>query len=225
MDFKQWQFPNLVLLVLLFYFQNDAHGQISNKEQCFVSGECTHSPLISSAIKPGPNECLKSCQELDSCGWFSFDPSINYCLLFANCTQLDVETCPQCISGQSSCEVALCNLQGVCQGNLLEHGTQASLRQCMDQCQSSTVDNCQWFSFNGQDRICLLFETCPVLDEEAQDFVSGQKMCQIVTNDTSCNKKLTKIGQRLSFWTNRRLTNDFRLDKDCLKQANGYFYR
>ena len=54
--------------------------------ECFVSGECINSPLISSSLQNNANNCLKECQEEENCAWFSYDSPIKLCMFLANCT-------------------------------------------------------------------------------------------------------------------------------------------
>ena len=46
--------------------------------------------------------CLSACKNTAGCGWFSFDGSVNDCLMTENCLDL-VETCAECVNGQVNC--------------------------------------------------------------------------------------------------------------------------
>jgi hypothetical protein len=61
------------------------------------------------------------------------------------------------------------------QGNLLTTEVADSKDSCLTNCKSST--KCQWYSFSAIDHICLLFSTCPVIDESEVEFVSGETGC------------------------------------------------
>ena len=45
-------------------------------------------------------ECLKSCQDAETCLWFSFDNETNACEIFQDCTMLSNELCSNCVSGE-----------------------------------------------------------------------------------------------------------------------------
>ena len=49
--------------------------------------------------------CLEFCQSEAECDWFTFYPQTNYCELFLNCTYLDSDICPECLSGSQNCTV------------------------------------------------------------------------------------------------------------------------
>ena len=66
-------------------------------------------------IKDNVDDCLSTCQQNDRCLWFSYDPLGQVCELFEDCESLSIEFCPQCISGESSCEPRICSFPGICE--------------------------------------------------------------------------------------------------------------
>ena len=50
-------------------------------------------------------QCHKFCGKKDECNWWSWEPELDLCLLYTNCTEEGVdppavEPCPECISGE-----------------------------------------------------------------------------------------------------------------------------
>ena len=97
-------------------------------------------------------------------------------------TVLSEGSCAQCVSGQRECQVAQCDLNGVCQGNLLGHTVQPNGKACQDECKKQ--ETCLWYSYGKTSRICFVFETCPNVDESQLDFVTGQPFCE--TDYSTC---------------------------------------
>ena len=70
---------------------------------------------------------------------------------------------------------------------------------------------CTWFSYNTQSWNCILYRTCPEI-EESDQFLSGQKDCQypILSNDFDFfeyfpkdnrdRKNLLKMSKQVNFW-------------------------
>ena len=50
------------------------------------------------------NKCLELCQASVSCTWYTFEKTINVCLMFHNCSSID-ESCTSCTSGESGCNL------------------------------------------------------------------------------------------------------------------------
>jgi hypothetical protein len=92
-------------VILLFYLCTIfSVANCSNKKmrdlRCFETGACSNSYHVDGDSKPNKNDCLQYCKESQSCSWFTYYPSFEYCQLFANCSTLEVELCPTCVSGQ-----------------------------------------------------------------------------------------------------------------------------
>ncbi len=47
--------------------------------------------------------CLQSCKSEPDCQWFTFYPKLGMCENLANCSNIDSESCPECLSGQKEC--------------------------------------------------------------------------------------------------------------------------
>ena len=63
------------------------------------------------------------------------------------------------------------------QGNTLGYYLNKTIDECQLTCQSN--DGCLWYSFSKQQRLCIIFESCPLLNENASDFVTNQVQCYI----------------------------------------------
>ena len=48
--------------------------------------------------------------------------------------------------------------------------------ECAKYCRNLGT-SCTWFSFNAKDQFCMLYSTCPSLNEESVDFISSQREC------------------------------------------------
>ena len=83
--------------------------------RCFINGECNHNPLVDANIENNADDCLSHCQDNPDCNWFSYDPIGKVCELFEACQSLSTEFCPQCVSGESSCEPRICSIAGICE--------------------------------------------------------------------------------------------------------------
>ena len=67
-----------------------------------------------------------------------------------------------------------CNIQGSCEGNLIDVLTESSVLSCLESCVQ--YPTCQWFTFNSIDNSCLLLENCPTITE-CTTCTSGEKDC------------------------------------------------
>ena len=61
------------------------------------------------------------------------------------------------------------------QGKILHTEITSDKVSCWSLCQSN--DECTWFSYENVGNDCILFETCPEI-EENQYFISSKKNCQ-----------------------------------------------
>jgi hypothetical protein len=69
-------------------------------EDCFQSGECIESFQVDAETVSDEFECLDLCNSNDNCHWFTFFPRLKFCELLSNCSALDAERCPTCLSGE-----------------------------------------------------------------------------------------------------------------------------
>jgi hypothetical protein len=69
-----------------------------------IIGECIGNRLHVAEEIPSQEDCLNVCQQTENCKWFTFIQTSQTCLLFTDCETLD-ETCAECTSGQSRCQV------------------------------------------------------------------------------------------------------------------------
>ena len=123
----------------------------SASPQCSVKGECTSSHLNGISIVANTKECLKQCEEEPDCHWYTFNPESNVCEFLENCEEINVESCPKCVSGESSCPVYLCNLPGICMGNIIHSSTAETKHECMKNCQDNFL--CHWFSYGKRTKL------------------------------------------------------------------------
>ena len=95
------------------------------------------------------------------------------------CTEIDTENCANdaCFTGQRECQAYSCFIQGQCSGVAELTIQTINANECLDLCK--TVDQCTWFSFNSDDSLCNLYQTCPTLDETCTSCVTGQKECKL----------------------------------------------
>ena len=146
-------------------------------DQCFQSGECRDSLTVGVSITTDEFACLDLCKENLECKWFTFFTLTNLCLLFEDCQVLDEEICPECLSGQHFCipDEPVCNVQGFCSGVLDQFEELPSLETCLQLCQSSF--GCRWITFVQTTLECLLYKTCPELDESCDGCFSSERRC------------------------------------------------
>ena len=50
-------------------------------------------------------ECLENCKAIEECKWFTFYKSLGMCESLQNCVSIDIDNCPDCISGQKECSI------------------------------------------------------------------------------------------------------------------------
>ena len=122
-----------------------------------------------------PADCLEFCKTIDGCEWYSFDPSDGLCSAFSACPSLDIDGCAGCVTGEDDCDSYQCFVPGECLGNLIEHADVEGEVECLDTCKAT--EGCEWFTFLGDPGICLLYETCDVLEQGCQNCVSGENDC------------------------------------------------
>ena len=86
-------------------------------QQCDITGQCFNATLIGIQIKENSKECLKSCQDLVEvigCHWYSYNAQTQICEFLQDCDVIDNVGCPACTSGEVTCPIYQCDLQGLC---------------------------------------------------------------------------------------------------------------
>ena len=86
-------------------------------QECDISGQCYNATLIGISIAENSKECLKNCQEavdISGCNWYSYNQQTQICEFLQDCDQIDSVGCPTCISGEVTCPIYQCDLQGLC---------------------------------------------------------------------------------------------------------------
>ncbi len=105
----------LLLIGLLVLLPNTNGENI-----CEASGQCLNSILLAGELRKNATECLKSCKEYNGCKWYSYQPQVELCELFANCNEISETDCPDCVTGEVDCDIFKCNVIGQCQVKLLK---------------------------------------------------------------------------------------------------------
>ena len=108
--------------------EDEVAMDISETKRCYVYGQCQVCSLqkmilglvekenvrvkyfqeysIDFKHTDDVEQCHKFCgKKGEECGWWTWEPALNLCLLYTNCTEEGVdppavEPCPECISGQ-----------------------------------------------------------------------------------------------------------------------------
>ena len=148
---------------------------LSSGQQCDIKGECFNATLNGISITDNAKECLKECKDVLDCKWFTYNPDGQVCEFLNDCDEINDKNCQNCLSGQATCPINQCNLSGLCMGNIIHSCTTDTKHECIKQCQTNQI--CHWFSYGSQTNTCLLFNTCPSLNEAEVDYISGQPEC------------------------------------------------
>jgi len=108
----------------------------------------------------------------------------SFCHLFKNCLVLDVDTCPDCKSGQEICAERQCNIEGQCSsGFTIEHEEWINSGQgCLKLCQSTS--GCNWYTYYGGE--CTLYKVCFGISTNCGPYcISGERGCVLNTTTTT----------------------------------------
>ena len=145
----------------------------SNAQECHVTGK-VNGIVRDAHIVQSYNECLGYCVIDSSCFYFTFYQDRDECALFNTFQDLDT-SCSYCISGETNCpEYYDCDIQGLCNGNLVDLNPAASENECLDQCIANPA--CEYYAYRGDDGSCLLLENClDILD--CANCHSGERAC------------------------------------------------
>ena len=68
------------------------------------------------------------------------------------------------------------------QGILITHYIKPSRDRCLNACKAEK--ECAYFSFNPENELCLLYQTCSQSDNVDVDYVSGNVICDY--NNITC---------------------------------------
>ena len=164
-------------------------------DQCFQPGECRESATVGVSTITDEFACLDLCQANQDCKWFTFSTLTNLCWLYTDCPVLDVESCQECLSGNRACipDDPVCNIHGHCSGVLDHIEELPSLKDCLQLCQSSF--GCRWVTHELASSQCLLYKTCPSLDESCNDCFTSERRCidhlTTTTEDTTTTEYVT----------------------------------
>ena len=105
---------------------------------------------------------LKFCvfkQDTDGCQFFTYSPLDGACFAYENCPAVDETACPDCVSGQATCDVLQCNQVYICDGDKVFQGNRIPASECADKCLE--MDDCEWYSYDSSQDKCTLTSDCP----------------------------------------------------------------
>ena len=147
------------------------------QDLCFKKGECKQSFPILGKVVDSQYYCRQECQLNTQCNWFTFYKKASYCQLFKNCDTLDVQFCPDCLTGEKDCKAPeiKCWLTGKCEGEAFSVNTTQTSEECLGLCQENG-DNCHWFTFDERKKVCQLHSKCSSLIG-CDSCVSGNSQC------------------------------------------------
>merc|ERR1712241_1438681 len=155
----------------------------SEKWECYVFGQCEEYSVNFEEIDSAES-CHKFCGKNDDCKWWTWEPSLTLCSLFANCTDPkhstghpDAGPCSDCISGQQACPGRECHSPDKCQGHVVQGKISkkaGNLEDCINICKDTV--NCKWYTYEKQNDHCMLFKDCDSLIS-CDTCATGQKYC------------------------------------------------
>lgn len=146
-------------------------------EECFKQGECRDSQHAAGEPVSDEFACLDFCKSEPRCAWATFAAETGYCELLENCSILDAEICPNCLTGQRDCipDDPQCMASGECEGTVDFFETLPTVEECLGLC-NSTI-GCRWITFHTEANECILFKNCPTIDESCKSCVSSERRC------------------------------------------------
>jgi len=92
----------------------------------------------------------------------------------------------------SSVECPACHGEGECLGHVIDELILQAEQPCQEMCQLS--EDCQWFTYFADLKICLLMTDCPRLNTECANCFSSQKECG--SYSTSTQQPTTTIPRK-----------------------------
>ena len=69
-------------------------------QTCFVPGEVVGT-LIGAFELTDPTDCLLKCEASDGCTWFTHHTREQFCALYSDMQEINVQRCPSCVSGKN----------------------------------------------------------------------------------------------------------------------------
>ena len=178
-----------------------------NKQKCFQAGECIESYLFEATPVFDKYECLELCESSEKCSWSTYFPKLHLCELLYNCSGLDVEKCPDCLSSPIGCNppTPQCWIQGQCEGNMISTLPASTQQDCLQLCKET--NKCRWFTFiekNDAGDFCILYHDCPIIDESCSACISGETRCEedlstTTSISTTAGDSSGKIRKKISF--------------------------
>ena len=165
---------------------------LGEEYQCNILGQCQRAQISHLITTSTPLECLQSCVGFDDCKWYTFKGEENEfelnCELFKTCETI-ADNCygHSCISGQNTCPMEKCELDGLCLGTVITSRRAVIRLECDYFCK--TEPTCNYYSFNAKNNNCYLFQDCPSIDETVAGFQSSQVGCpSFCDNQYSCDR-------------------------------------
>ena len=158
------------LLILSFFWLTPVLCQ-----QCYVLGS-VEGIFHDAHVVTSYNECLNYCKNDTDCKCFTYYQDNNDCAEFTFCSALDI-SCTTCYSGEPECsEEIRCDIDGLCNGVLIELTITESEADCLARCKE--VTDCEFYAYRGDDGNCALLEDCSDVFP-CGECHSGEKDCSI----------------------------------------------
>ena len=94
---------------------------IGDFTQCFKKGLCKEGHLIEVTKAENVSTCMEICHDDDQCQWVSFDMEFQFCTLFRDCPEIDIDvTRSKCITSKVNCPLKIpCKVTGRCEVSFL----------------------------------------------------------------------------------------------------------
>ncbi len=70
-------------------------------DPCFESGQCIESFQLDAEFSSDEYDCLDLCTSNEQCSWFTHLPKLNLCQMLSNCSAIDADRCPDCLTGKT----------------------------------------------------------------------------------------------------------------------------
>jgi hypothetical protein len=100
-----WAFENCAVLsnnTCIACTSGDATCDGGEDLDCNKPGRCDGTLLDSNYLHTDAQDCAYDCADLEGCNYYTFDSSLNLCILTADCPVVDQE-CADCVYGQKDC--------------------------------------------------------------------------------------------------------------------------
>ena len=125
------------------------------------------------------DNCLLSARSLENITWVSYNLDDGICFNLHDCPAVDVEVLFT-VSSEVSC--LICGAKGECLGTLLDGYLTDNSEECLEKCKSQP--RCAWFAYNENSGICSVLETCDILGDSEETWISGEVHCTQTTSTT-----------------------------------------